>query len=594
MSRRRTSKAGNPANPKRQPSARGRLSLIAALLVVSAGGLVARAVDLQVVENGFYQKQGDERFVRTVPIPVSRGTIFDRNGAPLAVSTPMESLWVDPQKLLQHTDAIPDLAAALDIQSDRLAQRLAKRSERRFVYLQRKMAPHAAQKVLDLGIPGVHTQREYQRFYPSGRTMAHVLGFTNIDGKGQEGLERSFNDWLTGKAGAKKVIRDGHGRIVENVEQAQPAQPGHDLTLSIDRRIQYLAWRELDKAVDEHDAKSAAMVIMNPNTGEVLAMVSLPSFNPNNIASSTSSERRNRAVTDVFEPGSTAKAFTVTAALESGDWTPDTQIDTGPGWWVLDGQTIHDDHPNGKLDMTGVITRSSNIGAAKIATSLDPGAMYQTFHDVGFGQSTESGYPGESAGILPAGGDWREIRQATIGYGYGFNVTIMQLAQAYSVLAAGGMLHHPTFIKGQDNPGEQVVPTHVAHEVKAMLRTVVASPHGTAHDSAHINNYSVAGKTGTSHQAGNGGYAAHKYNSVFAGMVPASDPELVGVVVVRDPQGEYFGTAVAAPVFQAVMRDAVRLLDIPPDRVDPAYVIGNPLAQPEFGEHALSAAGGDS
>lgn len=578
-----------------QPRVRQRLALVVVLLGLSAAGLIARAVDLQVLDKGFYQKQGNERFLRTVPIAVSRGTIFDRHGVPMAVSTPMESLWANPQKLLEHTDRIPELAKALGVDGGELAQRLAQRSGRQFVYLKRQMSPEGARAVLDLKIPGVNEQREYRRFYPSGAITAHVLGFTNIDGAGQEGLELSYNKWLTGKAGAKKVIRDGNGRIVENVEQVRPPQPGRDLTLSIDRRIQYLTWRELNKAMKQFHATSAAMVVMDPNNGEVLAMVSLPSYNPNDLSSSTANERRNRVVTDVFEPGSTAKAFTITAALESGEWTPTSKVQTGPGWWVIGRHTIHDDHPEGLLDMTGVITRSSNIGAAKIALSLDREEMYNVFRSFGFGSSTESGYPGESSGILPISRDWRRIRQATIGYGYGFSVTLLQLAQAYSALADDGVLHQPSFVKGVDNPPRRVVSPQVAHEMVDILKTVVENPRGTAYGTARLANYSAAGKTGTSHQADAGGYAKDIYNSLFAGMAPTHDPRLVGVVVVRGSKGKYFGTAVAAPIFKSVMQGALRLLDVNPDKVDPELVIGgeSPASPLESGGQAVAAMGGE-
>ncbi len=577
-----------------QPRVRQRLALVVALLALSATGLIARAVDLQVLDKSFYQKQGNDRFLRTVPIAVSRGTIFDRHGVPLAVSTPMESLWANPQKLLEHTDRIPELARALGVDAQDLAQRLAQRSERQFVYLKRQMSPETAQAVLDLKIPGVNEQREYRRFYPSGAITAHVLGFTNIDGRGQEGLELSYDKWLTGTAGAKKVIRDGTGRVVENVEQVRPPQPGRDLTLSIDRRIQYLTWRELTKAMKKFRATSAAMVVMDPGTSEVLSMVSLPSYNPNDLSSSTANERRNRVVTDVFEPGSTAKAFTITAALESGKWTPTTKIQTGPGWWVLGRHTIHDDHPEGLLDVTGVITRSSNIGAAKIALSMTPEHMYNVFRAFGFGSSTESGYPGESSGILPISRDWRRIRQATIGYGYGFSVTLLQLAQAYSALANGGVLHHPSFVKGVDNPPVRVVKPQVAEDMIHILETVVENPRGTAYRTARMANYSAAGKTGTSHQANAGGYEENVYNSLFAGMVPASHPRLVGVIVVRGAKGQYFGTQVAAPVFKAVMEGALRLLDINPDKVDPELVIGGPPSAtlPGAANQAVATAGG--
>lgn len=571
-----------------------RLLLVAVLMGLAAVGLVARAVDLQVLDKGFYQAQGNERFLRTVKIPVSRGTIFDRNGVPLAVSTPVESLWVNPGKLLAHSDRIPQLARALHVDADVLQRRLAQRADRQFVYLKRQMPPEAAQAVLDLDIPGVNEQREYRRYYPSGTITAHVLGFTNIDGKGLAGLELAYNDWLTGLAGKKKVIRNGNGRVVENVELVQPAQPAHDLTLSIDRRIQYLAWRELKEAMQKYRATSASMVVMDPRNGEVLAMVNLPSYNPNDLDTSTPAERRNRIVTDVVEPGSTAKAFTIAAALSSDKWTPVTKIQTAPGWMVIDGYTIHDDNNEGLLDVTGVITRSSNIGAAKIALSLDPQAMYANLYHFGFGHRTGSGFPGESAGILPLWRDWRPIRQATIGYGYGFSVTVLQLAQAYAALADGGVLHAPSFVKGADHAGKRILSPQVAANMVDILKTVVEDPDGTAYGTARIRHYSVAGKTGTSHQANAGGYSEDTYNSLFAGMAPTTSPRLVGVVVIRGSQGKYFGSQVAAPIFQKVMQGSLRLLDVAPDKVNPALVIGGKNHPPllDARDSAVASAGG--
>ncbi len=552
------------------PSVRRRLTLVVTLLALASVGLLAQAVDLQVVHKRFYQEQGNARFLREVPIAVSRGSIFDRNGVPLAVSTPVESIWANPRELLDASDRLPPLAHALGIDPDELQQYLEQRSGREFVYLKRRMSPEAAQAVLDLKVPGVNEQREYRRYYPLSAVTAHVLGFTNIDDHGQEGLERAYDSWLSGTAGVKRVIRDRRGRTVEDVDLVRAPKPGRDLTLSIDRRIQYLAYRQLEETVARFKASSASMVILDARDGEVLAMVNLPSYNPNAVGNSTPSQRRNRAVTDVVEPGSTAKAFTVAAALESGKWTPDTRIDTGPGWIDLYGHTIRDDSNNGVLSVTGVITKSSNIGAAKMALSLQPEDMYSVFRAFGFGASTESGLPGESSGLLPVGSDWRPIRQATIGYGYGFSVTALQLAQAYAAIADGGVLHEPTFIRGGETASHRVLSPRVAQEVVDMLKTVV-EPGGTAYKTAAIANYTVAGKTGTSHMAEAGGYSDSNYNSLFAGMVPASHPRLVGVVIVRGAQGGYFGTTVAAPVFSKVMMGALRLLDVPPDNVPQLY-----------------------
>ncbi len=560
------------------PSARRRLALVAALLGLASVGLVARAIDLQVVRKKFLQEQGDARFLREVPIPVSRGTIFDRNGEPLAVSTPVESLWANPQVLLQHADRIAQLAKALGADPAELQRRLEQRDDREFVYLKRQMSPEAADAVLAMGIPGVNRQREYRRYYPSGEVSAHVIGFTNIDDRGQEGLELAFDGWLAGKPGLKRVIRDRLGHVVENVDLLKEPHPGRDLTLTIDRRIQYLAYRELAEAVLAHQASSGSMVVLDARTGEILAMVNQPSYNPNNVNGSNAAQRRNRAVTDVFEPGSVMKAFTISAALESGQWTPTSPIDTSPGYYTLAGHEIQDVEDHGKIDVTQVITYSSNVGASKIAITLPKGELYDVDRRFGFGTSTGSGFPGEASGLLPDGGHWSQIRTATIAYGYGLNVTALQLAQGYAAIADGGVLHTPTFVKGEDSRGNAVIDPAIARAVIRMLETVV-SPQGTALKAA-IPNYTVAGKTGTAHIAAAGGYE-NQYESVFVGMVPATDPRLVGVVVIRDPtKGGYYGGIVSAPVFSAVMDGALRLLDVPPDNVQRWYAGGPAATQP--------------
>jgi cell division protein FtsI (penicillin-binding protein 3) len=549
--------------------------LVIGILGAASVGLVARAFDLQVVRKQFYQDQGDARFLREVDIAVSRGTIFDRNGEPLAVSTPMVSITAVPSEVLDNADRIPALAQALGINSDDLKSYLEQRSDRDFAYLRRQMSPDAAQVVLDLGVPGVNGQREYKRYYPSGEVTAHVLGFTNIDDHGQEGLELAFDSWLAGKKGAKRVIRDRMGHIVEDVEQVRAPQPGQNLTLSLDRRIQFLAYSELKKQLDDVDADSGEMVVLDVRTGEILAMVSLPTYNPNAVTGTNGSQRRNRAVTDVVEPGSTMKPFTMAAALSSGKFTPTSpQIDTGNGHFMYYGHDIHDDSANGVLTPTGVLTKSSNVGAAKIAIQLDTQFLYDSYRAFGFGDSTGSGFPGESSGLLKVGHTWRPLEKATIAYGYGMNLTPLQLANAYATLADDGVMHPPTFIKDGDNPGKQIVTPQIAHELVTMLETVTA-PGGTA-TRAQIANYSVAGKTGTAHLAAVGGYAKNNYNSLFAGIVPATDPRLVGVIVINNPKKGYFGGDVSAPVFQRVMDGALRLLDVPPDNIGRWYV-GGPM-----------------
>lgn len=558
-----------PVNP------RTRLYVVLGMLGLASSALVVRAVDLQVVRKDFYQEQGDARYLRDLAVPVSRGTIFDRNGEPLAVSTPVESIWVNPSDLLEHADRIPDLARATGLDENALKQKLLERSDKEFMYVKRHLNPDDAQAVLALDIPGVASQREFKRYYPSGEVFAHVLGYTNIDDRGQEGLELAFDEWLAGKPGIKRVIRDRLGHEVENVELVREAQPGRDLTLSIDRRIQYLAYRELKAALVEHHASSGSMVILDVPTGEILAMVNQPSYNPNSRSNMDPAYRRNRAVTDVVEPGSTMKAFTISAALESGKWKPHTPIDTSPGTYTLYGHTISDVHNKGLIDVTGVITYSSNVGAAKIAATMTRDHMYDVFHRFGFGEVTGSGFPGESSGVLPIAKDWGPVEQATIAYGYGVSVTPLQLAQGYATIANGGRLRSPTFVKGAQNPDRAVIDPQIAASLRTMLETVTVPPGGGV--KAAVVNYLVAGKTGTSRTASGGGYQK-KYISLFAGMVPATAPRLVGVVVIHDPQGAYYGALVAAPVFGKVMDGALRLLDVPPDNVQNWYT-----ASPESG-----------
>ena len=583
---------GARARPRPRPvNTRARLYTVLMVLALGSTALIVRAVDLQVVHKNFYQQQGDARFLREVPIKVSRGTIFDRNGEALAVSTPVDSIWANPTQVLDQPERLPELAQALGMDAATLKQKLEDHDAKEFFYLKRQLNPDAAAQILKLGIAGVSSQREYKRYYPSGEVTAHVLGTTNIDDHGQEGLELAFDDWLAGKAGAERVIRDNKGHTVEDVELVREPRPGGDLTLSIDRRIQYLAYRELKSAIIDHHAKSGSMVILDVHTGEILAMVNQPSYNPN-AAAADPAYRRNRAVTDVVEPGSTMKPFTIAAALESGKWTPTTPVDTNPGTFLLAGHVIHDVANHGMLDVTGVLTHSSNVGAAKISLTLSSEHMYDIFHRFGFGETTGCGFPGESPGMLPIARSWGVLEKATLAYGYGLNVTTLQLAQAYAALADGGRLRRPTFVKGAQNPDSAVIDPQLAATIVTMLETVVA-PGGTALRAA-IPNYSVAGKTGTSRQAIAGGYES-KYISLFAGIVPATAPRLVGVVVIHDPQGAYYGGTVSAPVFSKVMAGALRLLDVAPDNVQHWYAGGPDTGAPiEAGSKAPDYAPGDT
>lgn len=559
------------------PVAGRRMMVVVALLGLASVGLMARAFDLQVIGKQFYRKQGDARFLREMPIPVSRGTIFDRNGEPLAVSTPVMSIWANPSEVLDNEDRIPQLAKALGTDPEGLKQRLEQLTDREFIYLRRQMSPEAAQAVLALGVPGVNGQREFKRFYPSGEVTSHVLGFTNIDDHGQEGLELAYDDWLSGKPGAKRVIRDAKGHIVEDVEQIRAPQPGRDLTLSIDRRIQFLAYSDLKDAVEKSQADSGSMVVLDVKTGEVLAMVNWPTYNSNAVSGSAPASRRNRSMTDVFEPGSTIKPVLMAAALSSGKFTPTSPlINTTGGHWFYLGHDIHDTHNWGVLTPTGVITKSSNVGAAHIASELDTSLMYDTYRAFGFGSSTNSGFPGEASGLLRPGSKWGLRDKAILGYGYGLNVTVLQLANAYATIADAGVMHEPTFIRDNDATAKSIVEPQIAHELLGMLETTT-QPGGTAAPYAWIANYTVAGKTGTAHKATAGGYSKDSYGAAFAGMVPASNPRLAAAVVIDNPKkGSYYGGLVSGPVFAKVMDGALRLLDIPPDNIGRWY-LGGPL-----------------
>ena len=545
-----------------------RLAGLGIALGLGAVALVGRAAQMQLFDKDFYQHQGNARFLREIPIPTTRGMITDRNGEPLAVSTPVESVWVNPKELLQHPDRLPELATALGFTTDDLTQRVSRRSEKEFLFLRRHMNPDDAQAVIARGIPGVYSQREFRRYYPHGEVMAHVLGFTNIDDRGQEGLELAFDNWLTGKPGAQRVIRDRRGHIVENVDLVRAAEPGKDLALSIDRRIQYLAYRELKSALLANNADSGSAVVLDVATGEILAMVNQPAYNPNAHENSFPDAHRNRAVTDVIEPGSVIKPYTVAAALEAGV-DPNIIIQTSPGSMMLGKFQIHDVHDHGAVNLTTLLSLSSNIGAAKLGLDMSSEHLYDVLHRFGFGDSTHSGFPGESSGVLAPPNTWSMVQRGTISYGMGLSVTPLQLAQAYATLANGGRRMPLTFIKDGVGAGQQVIDPAIAHQLLGMLESVVA-PGGTAQKAAIIG-YHVAGKTGTARQASAGGYAK-RYVSVFAGVVPLDHPKFAMVVVISNPRGhDYYGGLVSAPVFHNVMDGALRLMDVPPDRIEQWY-----------------------
>lgn len=546
-------------------SYRGRRIFLLSVMMVAVGLLVWRAVDLQLLHQAFLQEQGDARSLRVVGIPAHRGMITDRNNEPLAISTPVDSIWVDPQELMGASSQWPRLAKLLELNVRWIKERLRDNAHREFVYLKRHVPPALAEQVMALDIPGVFSQREYRRYYPAGEVAGHVLGFTNVDDVGQEGVELTYEQSLRGTSGSMRVIKDRLGRIVETVERINEPVPGRDLKLSIDRRIQYLAYRELKAAVQENRAASGSAVVLDIKTGEVLAMVNQPTYNPNNRDSLRSSHYRNRAVTDVFEPGSTVKPFTVAMALESGQYRPDTLIDTGPGTLRVGPNTIHDTHNYGLIDVSTVIAKSSNVGASKIALSLPPEGLWTMFHKVGFGSLSGVNLPGEAAGSLPDYHRWYPIDRATFSFGYGMSASTLQLARAYAALAAGGVLKPMSFVPVDIEPeGERVMNAKTARQVVAMLQGVV-SDEGTG-GLARVPGYHVAGKTGTVRKSTSGGYAEDSYLSLFAGMIPASHPRLVMAVVINDPRSDqYYGGMVAAPVFSRVMSGAMRLLDIAPD-----------------------------
>lgn len=544
-----------------------RLGFVFGVLALGAGVLAWRALDLQVMNRGFLQDQGDARHLRALAIPAHRGMITDRNGEPLAISTPVDSVWANPREMAGTEERWPELARALDIPAAELSARLRERSGRGFLYLKRHVDPAIAERVTALGIAGVFLQREYRRYYPEGEVTAHIVGLTDIDDVGREGIELSYENWLRGAPGSKWVLRDRFGRVVENVAAIKDAAPGRDLALSIDRRLQYLAYRELKSAVQTHRAESGSAVILDVHTGEVLAMVNQPSYNPNNRASIRPGATRNRAVTDVFEPGSTVKPFTVAAALEAGLYRPDSRIDTAPGRYRVGRSMVRDASDYGTIDLTTIIQKSSNVGASKIALALPPQRLWQTFSAVGFGADSASGFPGEASGALGHFSRWREVERATLSFGYGLSVTPLQLALSYTVLGDEGRLKPASFVPLQ-RPLQygQAISPRTAREVLAMMESVV-SERGTGL-LASVSGYRVAGKTGTVQMAGAEGYSSENYVSMFAGVAPASDPRLAMVVIITRPQGEeYYGGRVAAPVFSRAMNGALRLLGIVPDGV---------------------------
>ncbi|UCB56367.1 MAG: penicillin-binding protein 2 [Thiotrichales bacterium] len=563
-----------------------RLSVLLAFVCLVAV-LAGRALDMQVLHSAFFERQGDARQLRNVTIPANRGDIVDRNGEPLAISTPVNSIWLNPQAFAAEEKSLKQLGRLLSIDPARLKKKIHSYQDREFMYLKRHVSPEVASKVLALNIKGIALQDEYRRYYPAGEVAAHVIGFADIDDNGQEGLELAFDDWLKGEPGRKQVIRDRFGRAVDDVKRISSSEPGKPIRLSVDKRLQYLTYRTLKAAVLKHNAVAGSAVVLDVSSGEVLAIANQPSFNVNDRSQLRPGSTRNRAVTDVFEPGSTMKPLTVAAALESGVWRDYYKVETGPGYMQVMGNTIRDTHNYGDLDVAGVIKKSSNVGISKIALALDAEQQWDMYQKLGLGTDTGSGFPGEAMGRLSVDALNNDFERATLAFGYGVSVTSLQLARAYAAIAADGYLKPVSFLN-QDKPpkGEPIMAPETAAAVRKMMQQVV-SEDGTG-SAAQVANYSVAGKTGTVHKFTAGGYAENRYLSIFTGMVPANDPKLVMVVMIDEPRnGEHFGGKVAAPVFSKVMAGAMRLLDVPPDRVEPGRLV---LETPESGHKSRDSA----
>jgi cell division protein FtsI (penicillin-binding protein 3) len=538
------------------------------VLVSMLGGLVARALYLQVVEHNFLAEQGVQRQIRTIETPAYRGAILDRFGTPLAISTPVDSVWVNPGEILQNLTALKQVTKKLELNYRDTVSMLKQRANREFVYLKRQLEPELAQSVA-AGVDGVYLQREYNRYYPAGEVVSHLVGFTNIDDQGQEGLELAYQDWLRAQPGKRRVIRNRRGEVVEELAQVTAAEPGKDIYTSIDMRLQYIAYRSLARAMKYHAARAGSAVLLDARSGEILAIVNLPSYNPNR-RTSKADQQRNRALTDVFEPGSTIKPFTLAAAIDRGRYQRTSNIDTSPGYMMVSGHTIKDIRNYGVLDLAGILRKSSNVGASRVAMSLQKQELWESFRDYGFGEASGVTFPGESSGYFRHYSQWQPLDHATAGFGYGMSLSITQLARAYSVIANQGRLVDLSLLRkepvtaSKNEISRHVMKASTARQMISMM-TEVVGPQGTAQRAA-VDGYQIAGKTGTVRKSVAGGYRKDDYVSVFAGIAPASNPRLVMAVMLDEPtQNGYYGGVVAAPVFQEVISNALRILDIAPD-----------------------------
>ncbi|MES2205041.1 MAG: penicillin-binding protein 2 [Pseudomonadota bacterium] len=549
---------------------RWRYGFVTVVFFMIVAALFVRMVNLTLWQKEFLQKQGESRSKRIISIPGLRGMIQDRNAFPLAISSPVDSLWINPQEFPLTHENTTLLAKKMSMSEKEIYDHVLLYKKKSFVYIKRELNPSVAEAIKALDIPGVYLKQEYKRFYPDGEVTSQLVGYTNIDGNGQEGMELTYNQWLAGQEGKQLVLQDLRGNVVSVIKQIAEQKPGHTLTLSIDRRIQFLAYQALKEAVVHYQAKSGSAVVLDIETGEVLAMVNQPSFNPND-RSTYSEGYRNRAVTDTFEPGSTMKAFSIMSALDSNQYTPDTVIPTAPGYYKVGRNWVRDELNYKELTVTGVLQKSSNVGVSKMTLSIPGDQFWGMLQRVGFGQPTSSGFPGEQSGYLIHQSPWNPFALATLAFGYGISVTTLQLAQAYAVIGHHGVKVPITLLKGgqtNNEKPEQVITTKTADEMLTMLEAVIGGDEGTG-GQARVQGYRVAGKTGTAKIAGPGGYYKHRYRGSFVGIAPASHPKLVVAVVVIDPQGSaYYGGLIAAPAFSKIMGGALRMLDVPPDRVN--------------------------
>ncbi len=569
-----TGSTGRAARPPPY-SHRLRLRFVFILLSLVALGLLGRAAELQLVEHHFLSQQGDARFSRVTTLLAHRGDITDRNGEPLAVSTPVDSVWADPRQLQGDLEDLPRLARVLGVDHAELTRHVTSNMGRQFLYLARGVDPGEARRVAALDLPGVNLAREYRRYYPAGEVTGHVLGFTSIDDSGQEGLERTFDRWLAGQDGAERVIQDSTGQKVDDVESVREVRPGKDLALSLDLRIQYLAYRELKRAILANRAHAGSVVVVDVDTGEVLAMVNQPAYNPNDRGQLAPADYRNRAITDPVEPGSSIKPFIVAAGLASGRFSTHSLINTNPGFVQVYDRKFSDEHNLGIVDLATVLAKSSNVGMIKLIQQLQPRQIWGTLSSFGFGQITDSGLPAESAGVLTNYAHWHPVDLATLSHGYDISVTPLQLASAYATLGALGVRRPVSILRVDSAPSaERVLDAHVARELIGLLEAVTTQE-GATGVKARIPGYRVAGKTGTAYQYIDRAYSTDHYTSVFAGIAPATAPRLAAVVVIDDPTaGQHRGGDVSAPVFSAVVGGALRLLGVAPDEV------GSPTESP--------------